>query len=217
MESPSSLNKEAVEFWERNELPDPTSWDSFKAAFEKDHPIKIEPKPGAGFECLQAIMTKSKEGQPITKAYFSEVVNWFGPLKRNATIPMMSRMMFVMSQGCFFGDLESDAANNRLKNSPVGTYLLRLGHKNPGCYVISVCREANKTREVGHILVEYEEGFWSCKQFNITKYDRISKVIEQMKKLRPKNFVSHLPGSPFISIFPYFENEDSLMEPNQNQ
>eukprot|EP01118_Nematostelium_gracile_P003715 TRINITY_DN1430_c0_g1_i1.p1 TRINITY_DN1430_c0_g1~~TRINITY_DN1430_c0_g1_i1.p1 ORF type:complete len:207 (+),score=63.75 TRINITY_DN1430_c0_g1_i1:130-750(+) len=200
-------NKEAAAFWEKHKLADKAPWDAFKKAYETDYPITVEPSVGVAMTCMNKMLCPKGETE-VSSTYFGELVDWFGPLKGDK--PMVSRMIHVMSQACFFGDLSSDEAIKMLKAAEVGKFLLRLGHKQPGSYVLTVCRNGKTAKEVGHVMVEYEKGFWSCKQLKIDKCDRISKLIEGAKKAKPADFVRAVGGSPFGSIFPYFNEDDNF-------
>jgi len=62
----------------------------------------------------------------------------------------------------FFGDVEFQEEKEIL--SEVGEYLVRLGHKEPGSFVVSFVQQGKKLREINHILIHNHNGIFSCKK-----------------------------------------------------
>jgi hypothetical protein len=104
-----------------------------------------------------------------------------------------------------------------LKRSPIGSFLIRLGHSEQGGYAVSRVKEVkdkdNKpTKEVTHMRIQYtNEKF--C--FSKHEYDDLDKLVEGGKTRF--NMIFPCLGSPFTALFAedgasqkhhYYDDED---------
>eukprot|EP01118_Nematostelium_gracile_P018192 TRINITY_DN8012_c0_g1_i1.p1 TRINITY_DN8012_c0_g1~~TRINITY_DN8012_c0_g1_i1.p1 ORF type:complete len:166 (+),score=28.69 TRINITY_DN8012_c0_g1_i1:215-712(+) len=141
---------------------------------------------------------QQKETRSFFGPYFGDIMNWFGPLIKGDGDSVIMRIVSTMAEPAFFGDLSTSEVNNKMRFTEVGTFMIRLGHKRPGLYVISVCRMSTNGKEIGHIMVDYSNGYWSCKTLKIGNCDTLSKFVEEVKKAKPEVYVKS-PMRPFWS------------------
>jgi len=125
---------------------------------------------------------------------FQSFLDHFGPLTKTKP-DIVSRVMDVLSDKSFWGDISNADASSVLAALPAGTYLIRMGHKTPGCFVINYVRS---DRAISHAQVDQKNGIFTCSKLKDVQTRTLS---EMMKKLKGK-YSSALktpatPKSPF--------------------
>lgn len=63
-------------------------------------------------------------------------------------------------------------------------------------------------KEISHMLIDFENGFWSCKQLRIEPCEKISDLMQKVQKAKGTDIVKPIATSPYGKIFPYFAEED---------
>jgi len=205
-------DEEAKKFWETtlaNEFGDEAPWANFYAAFEKQFPMPdFATKDQIGKKCLEAILSETPEHKgSVLSIHFGEICEWFGPLKGDK--PMIGRMMDVMAQSWFFGDLSAAESGKELgKVGESGRFLVRLGHKIPGSFVVTHLKQGKKEKEMAHIQIEYTNGVYSCKKEKIKDVVKLSKLIKQLMQKYPTDINKPCPNAPYTRLFPYWDGGD---------
>jgi len=205
-------DKEGQKFWTTNFTTEAeVAWPKFFEAFEKEFPLpEFAQKDQIGKKCLEAILADvpQKKGF-VNMNFFGEICEWFGPLKGDKHI--IGRMMDVMAQSWFFGDLSAQDSGKILGANPdAGRFLVRLGHKIPGSFVVTYLKEGKKEKEMAHIQIEFTKGVYSCKkEKSIKDVTKLSKFIKELIKKYPKEICKPCPNAPFAKLFPYYDGEDS--------
>jgi len=181
-------------------LREEVSWTKFVNAFTLKFPIPAEIE-SLGLHCLEAILAHEPVGWNIAKdklvsmVYFGKVLQWFGPLK--GTPHIIEKLISVMKKGYFHGDMTKDEAYVKLKRLPSGSFLIRLGHSEPGGYAVSRVREKSKgVKEVLHMRIQYINGKFSLHEKIFDDLDALIKACEDRYKMKHACL-----GSAFASLF----------------
>jgi len=84
----------------------------------------------------------------------------------------------------------------KLKRLQSGSFLIRLGHSEPGGYAVTRVREKNKVKEMMHMRIQYANEAFSLHQ---KKYDDLDDLV---KDCEDKYSMKHpCLGSPYSSLF----------------
>jgi len=206
-------DKDGVAFWTKHFAEtsgDEVPWAKFYEAFEKEFPFPdFAQKDQIGKKCLQAFIAENPKSKDIvTATAFKDMLDWFGPLKSEK--PMIGRMMDVMAQSWFFGDLSAQDAGKILGTGDnTGRFLVRLGHKIAGSFVVTYLKQGKKEKEMAHIQIEYGKGMYTCKKEKIKEMPKLSKLIKQLMAKYPSEIAKPCVGAPYARLFPYYDGDDS--------
>jgi len=205
-------DKDGLAFWTTHfgdEFGDEVPWLKFWETFEKENPLPdYAQKDGIGKKCFQSMAAENPQHKDIVLSNtFGELCEWFGPFKGEKH--MLGRMMDVMAQSWFFGDLSATESGKILATADQGRFLVRLGHKIPGSFVVTYLKQGKKEKEMAHIQIEYGKGMYSCKKEKIKEIPKLSKLMKQLTAKYPTEIAKPAPGAPFAKLFPYYDGEDS--------
>lgn len=152
------------------------------------------------FKCLHMVLTEqskflmgNKEAVSLDK--FGKILSWFGPLiaPNKKVQPMFQKVYETLKENWFHGDINTQEAEERLKDREVGSFLIRFSSV-AGCFTIS---SLNKEKKIIHQRIAHVAGegfhFWS------KKYDNLEDLI---KAEREKHlFLSPCTGNKYASLF----------------
>jgi len=101
-------------------------------------------------KCLRSILadegkvrslSESQDESVVSIEKFGSILQWFGPLTVRPFPPdglnILERVRALLSENWFHGDISTIESEDRLRNKPDGTFLVRFSTSSPGCYTIS--------------------------------------------------------------------------------
>ena len=128
----------ARQFWRTHFLGrDKILWAEFVKALcteiRVQHSSKID--DDLRFKCMKSILGKKEDRNEgiVTIEAFSALLKWFGPLQDE----MLERIVTLLKQPYFFGDISAKDAEAMLAKQKKGTFLLRFSTREPGSYAVS--------------------------------------------------------------------------------
>jgi len=159
-------------------------------------------------KCLQAICCKADIGskhfgrgeQPniVHIEHFGDLVQWFGPIAipkdPEFDMTILDNIRFVMQYPWFFGDVDTERAQEKLSGRPGGTFLVRFSSQQPGWFTISTITAA---RTIVHQRIRHSPG--GKYKIEDQEYDTLPELIEGRKSASGLTFPCG--GSRFCIYF----------------
>jgi hypothetical protein len=99
---------------------------------------------------LKLLFLNGQEDE-VQLEFFGKVIGWLGPFGPQ----MLKRYYDMVKCAWFHGNLSKNEAEERLKNTPEGTFLVRFSTSNPSNFVIS---KIGTDKSLKHMLVLYKPG-----------------------------------------------------------
>ena len=107
-------------------------------------PPAITPVPGA---------VTSSADDTVSMDHFGRMMDWFGPIRKDAKALILSRVREVLKKPWFHGDIPTTETETRIMTRDVGTFLVRFSNSAPGVFAISKVASPLK---VNHLRVNRE-------------------------------------------------------------
>eukprot|EP01103_Thecamoeba_quadrilineata_P011684 TRINITY_DN2839_c0_g1_i1.p2 TRINITY_DN2839_c0_g1~~TRINITY_DN2839_c0_g1_i1.p2 ORF type:complete len:231 (-),score=42.04 TRINITY_DN2839_c0_g1_i1:43-735(-) len=159
--------------------------------------------------CLQVILGEKprlSEGMKqfgaedvVSLDKFGRVLDWFGPVcDPSGKLLFLQMMVKILSQRWFFGELSTREAELRLKDQPVGTFLVRFSTTSEGCYTISKMSHEgiNHQRVMKHFGGPCKPQFFSVSNRKSASLDTLINSSSNVLGL-----IIACPGYPFDYLF----------------
>jgi serine/threonine protein kinase len=218
-------DEDAAKFWKANFLEkDSVLWTDFANAIAKlfGFPHPYPHYNDIKFLCLkdlvaQKYIDKNMIDPPdmVTLERFGNILGYFGPLISNTSTSFLDKVHNYLKQKWFHGEMEKEQAEERLKEQPVGTFLVRLSSTKIGNFTIT---KVSRNGKVNHQRIDYQQN----KGFGITvgTPNHGKKNVESECLVKLVGGVSddlHLekpcPGSRFEHLF---DNQPAKPNPNSH-
>ncbi|KAN0014456.1 hypothetical protein ACTFIU_000774 [Dictyostelium citrinum] len=126
------------------------------------------------FKCLKSIIVSSPKGpheeEVVLMEQFGKVLAWFGNLKEDGS-QILDKIRQLMECAWFHGDISTSESENRLRQKPEGTFLVRFSTSEYGAYTIS---KVSKNGGISHQRIHRPQGKF---QVNNSKYLSVKELI----------------------------------------
>lgn len=135
------------------------------------HKIKDTTIP-LDIRCLHAIMVQKDSHQPppavgaastsstlpnddmVSMEHFGKMMDWFGPIRRDARALILTHIREVLQSPWFHGDIPTSETETRIMTREVGTFLVRFSNSAPGAFAIS---KVTAPLKVNHLRVSRDK------------------------------------------------------------
>ena len=100
-----------------------------------------------------ATAAASSSEDMVSMEHFGRMMDWFGPIRKDARALILSRIREVLKRPWFHGDIPTSETETRIMTREVGTFLVRFSNSAPGVFAISKVAAPLK---VNHLRVSRE-------------------------------------------------------------
>eukprot|EP01118_Nematostelium_gracile_P000928 TRINITY_DN1091_c0_g1_i1.p1 TRINITY_DN1091_c0_g1~~TRINITY_DN1091_c0_g1_i1.p1 ORF type:complete len:533 (-),score=127.27 TRINITY_DN1091_c0_g1_i1:144-1694(-) len=198
------------EFWKQYFLgKEKVSWFDFLSRFLSLMQVNLNAND-VYVLCLRKIVADqnkdphAKEPFQVTLENFAHVLDWFGPLRKDASL--LEKIKSAMQKDWFHGNITRDVAEDLLSGQPNGTFLVRTSTTEKA-YPFTISK-VNKKGKINHQRIHRnKDGFFELTiKFSDTK---VKTIVSKDDLLVPfiklcssdLSLEKHCPGSIYKSIF----------------
>ena len=96
----------------------------------------------------------SSNDDMVSMEQFGKMMDWFGPIRKDARALILSRIREVLRRPWFHGDLPTVETEARIMTRDVGTFLVRFSNSAPGVFTIS---KVTAPLKVNHLRVSRDQ------------------------------------------------------------
>lgn len=142
------------------------------------HAIMVQKDNTAPPTTTQAAPTTSTADDLVHMDHFGRMMDWFGPIKKNARATILTRIREVLQKPWFHGDIPTPETETRIMTREVGTFLVRFSNSAPGVFAISKVAAPLK---VNHLRVTRDTDDQGNSTFRLGSHvaDSLDALIEQ--------------------------------------
>jgi len=127
--------------------------------------------------------------------HFGNLLEWFGPIELpedpENDLTILDNIRLVMKEPWFFGDCDTNRAQEKLSGRPGGTFLVRFSTQQPGWFTISLI---SPQRQILHQRIRHSPG--SQYKIDDQVYDSLQELVKGRGLTLPCG------GSRFLYLFP---------------
>ena len=123
------------------------------------HNLVATALPPSGSSAKPASSTASRDptssnDDMVSMEQFGKMMDWFGPIRKDARALILSRIREVLRRPWFHGDLPTVETEARIMTRDVGTFLVRFSNSAPGVFTIS---KVTAPLKVNHLRVSRDQ------------------------------------------------------------
>jgi len=176
-------------------------WDEFSKLIARNMRAR-----GQDIDELRPVLDRNRDGR-VQRGEFEHFFKWFNPItaeekyKRTTRIPAsdvvvkewtIGAVAELMKQAWFHPLVDGDTAEDKLKNQPPGTFLIRFSGSQPGGYAISMRMDKAPPNHCDQWKINPVPGSSRLAIFD-EKYNNLYHIVETHK-------VKHLEDDPSIPL-----------------
>jgi serine/threonine protein kinase len=141
------IDPQAIAFWKKNfNTAEKVPFKEFCQKISDHYKLVVESDSEIGL-CLKDLLERNDH---VTVDNLGNFLQWFGPFDGQ----LITRVVELLREKWFHGDISSAEAEKLLKSEPKGTYLVRFSTREPGSYAIS-----SRTKDqIKHFRVMHKAG-----------------------------------------------------------
>ena len=136
----------------------------------------------------------------VSMEQFGKMMDWFGPIRKDARPLILSRIREVLRRPWFHGDLPTVETESRIMTRDVGTFLVRFSNSAPGVFTISKVASPLK---VNHLRVSREQDPDNPFNYRFKLGTRIADSLEELVDLAANDYGLLYPcaNPPYAYLF----------------
>lgn len=152
----------------------------------------------------------------VSMEQFGKMMDWFGPIRKDARALILSRIREVLRRPWFHGDLPTVETEARIMTRDVGTFLVRFSNSAPGVFAISKVAAPLK---VNHLRVSRDQDPDNPFNFRFKLGNHIADSLEGLVELAANDYGLLFPcaNPPYAYLFAEQAPVGSYVEGNEGE
>lgn len=182
------------------------------------HNLVATAAPSAGSSAKPASATAARDptssnDDMVSMEQFGKMMDWFGPIRKDARALILSRIREVLRRPWFHGDLPTVETEARIMTRDVGTFLVRFSNSAPGVFTIS---KVTAPLKVNHLRVSRDQDPENPFNFRFKLGAHIADSLEALVDLAANDYGLLYPcaNPPYAYLFAEQAPVGSYVESN---